>query len=143
MVAEADLALGVADLDTWRGIAPPGRATLAVEEAVEVVFGVGRLVIWLGIAAWKEGDLVVVAEAAAAVEKALALIVGSQGILRGNVLKLQVEVKKGLLHFAKGEKRWNSTYSLFLHLLTVINLLLLLFRGSLYIWQKKDVFGFL
>lgn len=97
MVAEADLALGVADLDTWRGIVPPGRVTLAVGAAVAVVFGVGRLVIWLGIAAWKEGDMaMVVTVVAAAVEKARALTVGSQGILQGNVLKLQGEVKKGL-----------------------------------------------
>ena len=33
---------------------------------------------------------------AAAAEKARALTVGSQGILQGNVLKLQGEVKKGL-----------------------------------------------
>lgn len=96
-MAGADLALGVADLDTWRGIVPPGRVTLAVGAAVAVVFGVGRLVIWLGIAAWKEGDMaMVVTVVAAAVEKARALTVGSQGILQGNVLKLQGEVKKGL-----------------------------------------------
>lgn len=108
-VVQADRASGVADLDTWRGIAPPRRVS-AVEPVVVVVLSVGRLVIWLGIAVLKVavGDLVVVTVVVAVVEKARALIVGSQGILRGSVLKLLGEseglLERGGLRFAKGEK---------------------------------------
>jgi len=103
--AEAVLALGVADLDTWRGIAPPRRASVVVVVAVAVVFGVVRLVIWLGIAALKEEGLavvtVVMVAAAAALGRAPALIVGSLGILRGSVWRLPGEVKGYVLRREK------------------------------------------
>nr|KYP66814.1 Glycine-rich protein 2 [Cajanus cajan] len=68
-------------------------AAAAERAVVGVVFGAGRLGIWLGIAALKEGGSVVVAVVVTvvvvvAVEIARALIVGSLGILRENALKL-------------------------------------------------------
>jgi len=103
--AEAALALGVEDLDTWRGIAPRRKASvLVVVVAVAVVFGVGRLVIWLGIAALKEEGLAVVtvvAAAAVVLGRAPALIAGSLGILRGSVWRLPGEVKGYVLRREK------------------------------------------